>query len=68
MEHGGRSGVRADAADNLSRAVENLWVDLSECLERAHRVYMRWAFVFWLSELIVLGGLMLLVLRMLGQR
>ena len=55
--------VRAD----LSRDIEKVRADLSVRIERMQAVQTRWAFVFWLSQMVVLGGLLLAVLRLLGQ-
>lgn len=55
--------VRAD----LSRDIEKVRAELRVEIARSQAVQTRWAFVFWLSQLVVLGGLLLTVLRSLGQ-
>ena len=62
--------VRADLSRDIEKVhveIEKVRADLSVRIERMQAVQTRWAFVFWLSQMVVLGGLLLAVLRLLGQ-
>ncbi|MBI4769161.1 MAG: hypothetical protein HY784_01790 [Chloroflexi bacterium] len=53
--------VRAD----LSIEIEKVRADLSVQIERSTAAQTRWAFLFWISQMVVLAGLLFTVLSRL---